>query len=63
MISVLRDPKGPEWPGENGEVLLELSMQGTDRLRLLVLVKVGELAALIRRAPELGAEIEHVYDY
>lgn len=63
MVSALRDPKGPEWPGDYGELLLELALQGANRSRLLVLVKVGELAALIRRAPELGAEIEHVYDY
>ena len=62
MVSLTTRP-GAAPPPRAGEVILRLPRSGFDGDRVLVAVRIADLAALLRAVPLADPGIEHIFDY
>lgn len=62
MVSVTEKPDQP-LAGLPGTVIARVRRDGFDGTRLLVALKVNELASLLRNVPLADPGVEHVFDY
>ncbi len=63
ILATVLVPAGSDAPAPAGRVLFGADRQGFGDRRLLLALKVADLAPLLAGADEAGLRVEHVYDY